>query len=211
MTAARFGQAAWLFPAVLAVHVAEEAQGFAGWARRHAWAGYRDGDFAVVNTVGLAGTVAATLLAVRTRRRRVFLAYHAGMVSAQAIWNTVFHAGATAAYREYSPGVVSAMALFPATWLLLTRAAIRQGRLSRPDAWRSVALGAPVHAATVAQQVYGVGRRRPDRRAPRRALARSHPHLLQGGDGRAPGIRAVPPVTTGTIRRAVNLVAGRTV
>src|SRR4051812_45695226 len=189
MTATRFGQAAWLFPAVLAVHVAEEAPGFAGWARRHAWAGYRDGDFAVVITVGLAGTVAATLLAGRTRRRRVFLAYHAGMVSAHAIWNTVFHAGATAAYREYSPGVVSAMALFPATWLLLTRAAIREGRLSRRDAWRSVACE---HRCTPRRSPsrsawWGAGGRTA---APRRALARSHPHLLQGGDGRAPGIRA---------------------
>ena len=140
------------------------APGFASWARRNAWDGYRDADFVRINAAGLAFTGLATLLVTRTRSRALFLAYHAAMVSQQALWNPVFHAGTTVAYREYSPGVVSAVMLFPATWALLTRAAIREGRLTRRAAWLSAALGAPLHAAAVAQQVYGVGarRRRPE-------------------------------------------------
>jgi hypothetical protein len=30
-----FGRAAWLLPAAFAIHIAEEAPGFAAWARRH--------------------------------------------------------------------------------------------------------------------------------------------------------------------------------
>ena len=153
----RFRRAAWLLPAALAAHVAEEAPGFARWARRNAWEGYSDRDFARINAAGLALTVAATLVVTRTHNRTAFLAYHVGMVSQQALWNPVFHVGATAAYREYSPGVVSGVALFPATWLVLTRAAIREGRITRRATALSAALAAPVHAAAVVTQVYGVG------------------------------------------------------
>jgi hypothetical protein len=160
----RFRRAAWLLPAILALHVAEEAPGFAAWARRNAWAGYTDRDFRRINAAGLALTVAATLAVTHTRNRAVFFVYHAGLASQQALWNPVFHAGTTAAYREYSPGVVSAVGLFPMTWALLTGTATREGRMTRRAAWASAALGAAMHAAAVAQQVYGVGarRRRPE-------------------------------------------------
>jgi hypothetical protein len=156
----RFRRAAWLLPAALAVHVAEEAPGFARWARRNAWEGYTDRDFARINAAGLALTVAATLAVTRSHSRAAFLAYHVGMLSQQALWNPVFHVGTTAAYREYSPGVVSAVALFPATWLVLTRAAVREARISRRATAVSAALAAPIHAAAVAQQVYGLGSHR---------------------------------------------------
>jgi hypothetical protein len=150
-------RAAWLLPAALALHVAEEAPGFAAWARRNAWKGYADRDFVRINAAGLAMSVAATVLVSRTRSRAAFAAYHVAVLSQQALWNPVFHAGTTIAYREYSPGLVSAVALFPATWAVLTRAAVREGRLSARGAGLSAALGAPIHAAAVAQQVYGVG------------------------------------------------------
>jgi len=47
--------------AALALHVAEEAPGFASWARRNTWPGYRDSDFGAIN----AGGLALTALAVR--------------------------------------------------------------------------------------------------------------------------------------------------
>jgi hypothetical protein len=153
----RFRRAAWLLPAALAVHVAEEAPGFARWARRNAWEGYSDRDFARINAAGLALTAAATLLVTRTQGRAAFGAYHVGLLSQQALWNPVFHAGTSIAYREYSPGVVTAVALFPLTWLLVTRAAIREGRLTPRGARLSAALGAPIHAAAVVTQVYGLG------------------------------------------------------
>jgi Protein of unknown function with HXXEE motif len=160
MPAPRFRRVAWLLPAILAVHVAEEAPGFAAWARRNAWRGYRDRDFVAINAAGVALTAGATLVATRTTSRAAFAAYHVAMLSAQALWNPVFHAATTLAYREYSPGVVTAVALFPATWVLLTTAAIGDGRLTRRGAVLSAALGAPLHAAAVAQQVYGIGARR---------------------------------------------------
>ena len=72
----------------------------------------------------------------------------------------VFQAGTTAAYREYSPGAVTALALFPATWLALTGAALRERRISRRAVALCAVASAPLHATAVAQQVYGIGARR---------------------------------------------------
>jgi Protein of unknown function with HXXEE motif len=84
--------------AALALHVAEEAPGFAAWARRNTWPGYRDRDFVAINTAGLATTALAGA-AVR-RRPRLFGLWYAATVSQQMLWNPVFHVGTTVAYRE---------------------------------------------------------------------------------------------------------------
>ena len=151
-----FARTAWVLPAALALHVAEESPAFAAWARRNAWAGYTQRDFVRINAGGLAMTAVATWLVAR-RRGVSFVAWHAAVLSQQALWNPVFHAGTTVAYREYSPGLVTAVALFPPTWVALTAAAVREGRISHRAVTVSAFLGGAVHAAAVARQVYGVG------------------------------------------------------
>jgi hypothetical protein len=151
-----FAGGAWVLPATLALHVAEEAPSFAAWARRNARSSYTQRDFVRINGAGLAMTAVGTWLVARTRRRPPFLAWHAAVLSQQTLWNPIFHAVTTIAYREYSPGLVTALTLFPATWVALTAAAIREGRISCRGAALSALAGAALHAAAVAQQVYGV-------------------------------------------------------
>jgi hypothetical protein len=139
--------------AALALHVAEEAPGFARWARRNAWPGYRDRDFLTINAGGLLLTAAATG-AVR-REPRLFGAWYAAVVCQQMLWNPVFHVGTTVAYREYSPGLVTAVTLFPALWWRETRFALRRGRLSRHGVVAGVVVGGVMHLAAVRRQVYG--------------------------------------------------------
>jgi hypothetical protein len=152
-----FARTAWVLPAALALHVAEEAPGFAAWARRNAWSGYMQRDFVRINAAGLAMTAVGTWLVTRTRRRAPFLAWHTAVLTQQTLWNPVFHAGTTIAYREYSPGLVTALGLFPATWVALTATAVREGRMTRRAVAVSALGGAAVHAGAVARQVYGVG------------------------------------------------------
>ena len=142
--------------AALALHVAEEAPGFSSWARRNTWAGYRDRDFAVINASGLAMTALADI-AVR-RAPRLYGAWYAGIVSQQLLWNPVFHLGTTIAYREYSPGLITALALFPPLWWRETRRALRSGRLSRRGVALAAVVGGAVHIAAVRKQVYGLSR-----------------------------------------------------
>jgi hypothetical protein len=142
--------------AALALHVAEEAggrDGFPAWARRNTWAGYRDRDFIAINAAGLAMTVLASA-AVR-REPRLFGLWYAGVVTQQMLWNPVFHVGATIAYREYSPGLVTAVALFPALWWRETRRALRTGQLSRRGVAVAAGVGGVLHVAAVRRQVYG--------------------------------------------------------
>ena len=142
--------------AALALHVAEEAggrDGFAAWARRNTWPGYRDRDFVAINAAGLALTALAGA-AVR-REPRLFGLWYTGIVSQQVLWNPVFHVGTTIAYREYSPGLVSALVLFPPLWWRETRRALRSGRLSRRGVALSAVAGGLIHLAAVRRQVYG--------------------------------------------------------
>jgi hypothetical protein len=139
--------------AALALHVAEETSGFAAWARRNTWTGYRTREFVAINAGGLTMTALAGL-AVR-REPRLFGLWYAGIVSQQMLWNPVFHVGTTVAYREYSPGLVTAVALFPALWWRETRTALRTGRLSRRGVAVAALAGGLLHLAAVRKQVYG--------------------------------------------------------
>jgi hypothetical protein len=139
--------------AALALHVAEEAPRFAAWARRNTWPGYRDRDFVAINAGGLAMTALAGA-AVR-REPRLFGLWYAALVSQQMLWNPVFHVATTVAYREYSPGLITAVALFPALWWRETRDALASGRLSRRSVAAGALAGGMIHLAAVRKQVYG--------------------------------------------------------
>jgi hypothetical protein len=151
---------AWLLPAAYAVHVAEEAPGFTRWARAHASERYSQRDFVVNNTLGFVGTVAATGLLSRWAPRPLVLAYYMAIVTQQALFNPVWHAGEAVARRAYHPGVVTSLVLFLPLWWALTRAALREHLLSRRDAALCVAVAGALHALVVAEQVYFVSARR---------------------------------------------------
>ena len=153
-----FRRIARVLPVGYAVHVAEEAPGFTAWARRHASERYTQRDFVVINAAGIVMTGAGTTIALRARHRAVFLAYYAGMVTQQAVFNAVFHVAATAAFRAYSPGAVSSVGLVLPVWVRLTRAALRERLLTRRSMAVSLAIGGAIHAVVVAQQVFFVGR-----------------------------------------------------
>jgi len=143
-----------LFPVAFAAHVAEEAPTFTAWARRHGSSRYTQADFVRNNALGLATSVAGTALVARERRRAAVFGYFAILLTQQALFNTLFHAGTTVAYREYSPGLVTAVAGFLPVWWYLSRVARREGLLTRGGAAGAAVIGGTVHAAAVVQQVY---------------------------------------------------------
>jgi hypothetical protein len=154
--AASFNRAAWTFPAAYVVHVAEEAPGFTAWARRNASERYTQKDFVRNNALGFVSAVAATAAVTRSERRALGLAYYTLVVTQQAVFNGLFHAGTTLAYREYSPGLVTSILTVP-LWRRLTRAALAEHRLSRRDVLACTLVAGAVHAAVVARQVFFVG------------------------------------------------------
>jgi hypothetical protein len=149
-----FRRAVWLFPVAFAAHVAEEAPGFTAWARRHGARGYTQADFVRNNALGLAMTVAGTALVVRRPSRPAVFGYFAIVLSQQALFNTLFHAGTTVAYREYSPGLATALGGFLPLWWHLSRLARRERLIAPPAELLAAAIGGAVHTDAVVQQVY---------------------------------------------------------
>lgn len=147
--------ACWFLPA-FAAHVAEEAAGFTAWAQRNAPARYSQGDSLRNNALGLVGTAATTAAVVRGDSRPVQLAYYTLVVIQQAVFNAVFHAGFTLAFREYSPGLITSL---PNTglWRGLTRAALAESRVAQRDLSACIHVAGAVHAAVVARQVFFLG------------------------------------------------------
>jgi hypothetical protein len=150
----RFRRAVWLFPVAFAAHVAEEAPGFTAWARRHGSSRYTQADFIRNNALGLAMTIVGTRLVSRTPSRPAAFSYFAIVLTQQALFNTLYHSGTTVAYREYSPGLLTAVAGFLPLWWHLTRLARREDLLSRPGSIWAAGIGGAVHATAVVQQVY---------------------------------------------------------
>jgi hypothetical protein len=137
--------ALWSFPVAYALHVAQEAPGFAAWARRHASPDYTQRDFARINAFGMVSTLATTALAARGRRG---FALHHASITQQAVWNPVFHAVAGA------PGLATAAGAVLPAWAAITAVGLRRGLLTRRGVAWAVALGAPIHSAAVWATVY---------------------------------------------------------
>jgi hypothetical protein len=97
--------------------------------------------------------LAGTTLVTRTTDRRLVYPWYAAVLTRQALFNPVFHAGTTVAFREYSPGVATSP-LFLAVWALATRAALRERLASRRGVAVSIAAGAAIQGWAVADQVF---------------------------------------------------------
>jgi hypothetical protein len=104
------GQWPWLVLFALLVHVAEEWPRFPEWATGHF--GTTSPSFYIATHIPIVGLVAwATYRATRSGadRRSVWLV---AVVLAALVTNALFHVGASIAFREVSPGLVSASLLY---------------------------------------------------------------------------------------------------
>jgi hypothetical protein len=118
-------------------------------------------DFWQNNAAGMLLTLPAARAILHGRGGRAgFFAFYAFVLTQQALWNTVFHAATTAAWREYSPGLVTAGALFLPLWARITRRGLEEDMLSRRTVAAAIVLGGAIHATAVAQQVFFIGRPR---------------------------------------------------
>lgn len=103
----------FLLPAAaFTAHVAEELPRFPAWATRHF--GTTTTRFYVASHALLWPTVAG--LSVWGAKKGTRLgAFGASAVAAVMVTNTIYHLGTTALFREYSPGLATAMVgMFPA-------------------------------------------------------------------------------------------------
>jgi len=154
-----FGQASWLFPVVFGLHVAEEAPRFTSWVRKYASPKFSQADFMRNNLMGFViGVVLCSIAWFFPNRTTVFLLFVFGLN--QSLLNGLFHIGTTAAYRVYSPGLITSVTLYPALFYYLSRLAYRKSLMSARAGVAALALAAVIHSIVVAQQVYFINSRR---------------------------------------------------
>jgi hypothetical protein len=111
-TAGPPGRLAWLLLVALALHMGEEWSRFPEWATRHF--GTTSPRFFLVSHVPIVAVVAwVSWGASRRPAAESFLWWYAFILAA-FVTNALFHVATTLVFREYSPGLVTGVVLYPA-------------------------------------------------------------------------------------------------
>lgn len=75
----------------------------------------------------------------------------------ESIFDSLFHAGATAFFGVYCPGLITALVLYPPLFWYLSSIAYREGLLTDVVGLLAFAIAGVIHAFDVATSVFGVG------------------------------------------------------
>src|SRR5438552_1815461 len=152
----RFRDAVWLFPIAYTLHVLEELPQFTSWAQRYANASFSMRDYLVIHLSGIAIAFLAPLVVRWFPNRVVIFVFFSFVFTPAVCFNILFHAGATAAFGRYSPGLLTAMTLYPPLFYIVSRQAFCEGLLTNRVAGISFALAGLFHAADVSHNVFKV-------------------------------------------------------
>lgn len=106
-----FRRAVWLAPLAYCVHIAEEAPQFAQWVSAHFAPRFTMLRFALNNAFAMVVLVSLTALVSRAPTRTTAFLFFV-WVYFQILWNALFHAGSTAWFGAYSPGLMTAVVLY---------------------------------------------------------------------------------------------------
>jgi len=137
-----------------ALHVLEELPNFTTWARQYANASFTMRDYLTVHVTGVVVAVAAPLLISYFPNRVVIFLFFTFVFTPAVCFNIVFHAGATAVFRAYSPGLVTALTIYPVTFFVIGRQALREKLMSSRAATISFLLAGLFHASDVSHNVF---------------------------------------------------------
>jgi len=151
---ARFSYIVWLFPAGYALHVLEELPHFTSWARQYANASFTMRDYLIVHVTGVVVAVASPFVIRYYPSPSVTFLFFTFAFTPAVFFNILFHAGATAVFRAYSPGLLTAITIYPVTFFLVTRQALRERLISKRAAMISFFLAGVFHAADVSHNVF---------------------------------------------------------
>ncbi len=154
LSSMKFRQAVWLFPIAYTLHVFEELPQFTNWARHYANASFTMRDYLVIHVSGIVvAWLAPVVLQVIPNRIMIFI-FFTFVFTPAVCFNILFHAGATAAFGVYSPGLLTALTLYPPLFYVVTRLAFREGLLTNRMAIISFVVAGAFHAADVSHNVF---------------------------------------------------------
>jgi uncharacterized protein with HXXEE motif len=153
-----FRIAVWLCPVAFTLHVLEELPHFTQWVQRNVNPYFTYEQYLRIHISGILLGIAAAALVSAFPSRPLVLLYFTLLVTPGFLWNIAFHAGSTLVYGARSPGLVTALFLYPPLYVLLSRLAIGSGLLSG-RVWLVSTLAAGLfHALEVRANVFRFGR-----------------------------------------------------
>ena len=149
-----FRQSVWLFPLAYFLHVLEELPHFTNWARRYAAPGFTMRDYLMIHLIGIAVALLAPLVIWSFSNRIVIFLFFSIVFTPAVCFNILFHAGATAAFGVYCPGLITSLVLYPPLFVAVSRRAISERLLTSRTALISFVIAGLVHAADLSRNVF---------------------------------------------------------
>jgi hypothetical protein len=147
-------QMVWLFPIAYVMHVLEELPQFTNWARRYAAPNFTTRDYLTVHSIGIAVALLASLVVSFFPNRGVIFLFFTFVFTPAVCFNILFHAGATAVFGVYCPGLITALVLYPPLFSAVSRRAISERLLTNQAALISFVVAGLFHAADVSRNVF---------------------------------------------------------
>jgi|GEM_PF-796539 len=149
----------WLVPVAYGIHIIEETPRFVPWAKKYISAPSTFGQFVLGNVIFMAYVIISVFLATFFPGEWTLVL---GLSTAAWIFsNFTIHAFFTLTTGEYSPGVVTAGAIYVPVAVYIYSSALASGMLSGPDLIVSVVLGFSImYVPTLIQMWRGKWRNR---------------------------------------------------
>ncbi len=149
-----FREAVWLFPAAFTLHVLEEWPQFSAWAMKYASARFTRHEYIVIHLAGVIIAILFPTLIWFFPNKLVVFSFFALVFTPSVFYNALFHAGATAAFRVYCPGLLTALTVYPALFYFVSRLAYHEGLLTNGIGIFAFVLAGVIHTAEVGHNVF---------------------------------------------------------
>lgn len=154
MAGLTFREAVWLFPLAFTLHVLEEVGQFTAWANRYASPQFTFQEYLKIHIAGIIVAFVAAAVIWFFPNKVIILIFFTFIFTPAVFFNIFFHAGATAAFGAYCPGLLTALTVYPPLFYFISRLAFSEGLLSGKLGWISFAIAGVVHAADVSRNVF---------------------------------------------------------
>ena len=149
-----FHEAVWFFPLAFVLHVCEEWPSFTAWARRYASERFTRRDYVMIHVAGMIlALLSAGVLWLLPSRLAVFV-FFAFVFAPAVLFNSIFHAGATAVSSVYCPGLLTAIVSYLPLFYFLSRLAFREGLLTAGTGILALVIAGVFHVMEVGHNVY---------------------------------------------------------